>query len=119
MTRIETTGGSGWVEVVKEDPDSAKEVYVTAYECGASLSLVEVQDLILALAKTAGFKVDKTGNGLGAIIQFPESPAVPKRRDELSVKFCGYEYNHEHADADLQHAIEFIIEGEIARGELR
>jgi hypothetical protein len=117
MTRIYSIGGSGWVEIVKEDKGSSKDVYVTAFEHGASLSLVEVQDVILALAKIAGFKTEPTGNNMGVIIQFPPSPAVFERREELAQKF--YDKEYDNVPAGGQYAIEYIIEGEIKRGELR
>jgi hypothetical protein len=117
MARIKTDDSSGWVEVRREAEDSSADVYVTAYDCGASLKLAEVRELIEELVKVAGFKSEPTGNGMGLIIQFPESEAVTARRDELAYKF--FAINYARLDYGRKHSIEFIIDGEKARGELK
>lgn len=83
----------------------------------ANLSKGKVRDLIDALVKEAGFTAEATGNGMGIIIQFPESSAVQERREELAWKF--FDTCHERLENGQEHAIEFIIDGEKERGELR
>jgi hypothetical protein len=116
MGRI-TTRDSGWVDVRAEDKGSSAEVYVTAQDCGASLTRAQVRELIEDLVEVAGFKSEPTGTGMGIIIQFPESPAVHERRDELAGKFWGKLYGQ--VGTENQHAIEYIIDGEKQRGELK
>jgi hypothetical protein len=117
MGKITTTGGSGWVEVIPENASSPADVYVHTDKSGASLELSQVRELIEDLARVAGFISEPTGNGMGIIIQFPESPAVQERRDELAEKF--YHTDFGSLEFGSQHAIEFIIDGEKARGELK
>lgn len=117
MGKIKTDETSGWVEVTPENADSSADVYVVTHSSGASLKLAQVRELIEDLAKVAGFPYGPTGSGMGIIIQFPESAAVAERRQYLSGKFFSRLY--EELDAERQYAIEFIIDGEKQRGELK
>lgn len=113
--------GMGNVTVEKEHTGATADVFVCTGEedyVGASLSKLDVWDLIVALAETAGFQSEATAAGTGLIIQRPESPAVQERREELAVKF----FCKPFSSLDSQNSvdiIDFIVEGEIKRGELR
>lgn len=116
MAKI-TSNVGGELRIQKENKGSSALVYAQTDLSGVSLKAEGVREAIEKLAEMAGFKTEPTGNGMGIIIQFPESPAVQERREELAYKFTGDVYDV--AESDMKHAIEHIINGEKARGELK
>ncbi|UDL16674.1 hypothetical protein SEA_ATUIN_281 [Arthrobacter phage Atuin] len=107
---------SGFIEIY-EDSGPTADVYLRTAKNGMSCKLSDVRDIIEELVKVAGFKSEPTGNGMGLIIQFPESPAVQERREELAWKF--FDTCHDRLENGQEHAIEYIIDGEKQRGELK
>lgn len=116
MTIIDTQYG-GWLKVTPEHKDSAAHLYLQTPEHGASLSVLDARNAITLIAEQAGFTTEPTGSGMGIIIQFPESPAVQRRREELAAKFTGDVYDV--VSDEIKYAVEFIIDGEKQRGELK
>jgi hypothetical protein len=114
---IVNTKNGGGVSITKGRFDHTEVAFMQTDASGVSLEAVDARRIIEVLANSAGFKTEPTGNGMGIIIQFPESPAVHDRRDELADKFFDLTYGH--LDAQRQHAVEFIIDGEKQRGELK
>ena len=69
------------------------------------------------LAKESGLFLDKTG-AQGLIIRRPENPAEDERKKALASVFSNWKSDYEDLPESTRDAIDFIINGEIERGEL-
>lgn len=109
-------GESSSVTVTSEPHHTSAVMYIRTPDHGASLNGWQMFDLIEAMLKVSGTTYEFTG-AMGLIIHRPESPAVEERREELAQKFFDSPFSV--LESRHHHVIEFIIEGEIKRGELR
>jgi hypothetical protein len=110
-------GNSGdWVRV-RKDVEATNLAIGEDGEVISSISMRqwETFEVIRKLADVSGLYSDRTG-AMGLIIRRPENPAEAERREELAYKFMDTSY--EECIPAMQHAILFIVEGEIKRGEL-
>lgn len=76
----------------------------------------EVYQLVLELVTKAELFGGYSEGNMGFFVARPESEAVLARKDELSKQFFTVEY--EAAGVSAKNAVDFIVKGEIDRGEL-
>ena len=112
--QIETDGISKLT--VESDPHPDSAVIITTDPRGTGLTPWQMFDFIETMLKVGKIPYDFTGaNGL--IIRRPMSPAVEARREEYSMRFFDVEW--EALGMSGKHVIEFIVQGELDRSELR
>jgi hypothetical protein len=101
---------------VQPDPHPDSAVIITTDPHGTGLTPWQMFDFIETMLKVGKIPYDTTG-AMGLIISRPVSPNVVNRCEELSMRFFDVELDA--LGITGKHVIEFIIEGELARGELR
>lgn len=129
MTLIKSVDRDQEIEIKENyDDGSRNEAYIgipyfasysdrTLTACVA-LDQIGTYEAILALAEAAGLTFEPTAARTGIILQKPEDK-VQKRREELVKKFAGSDKaRYDHLSDTATNAIEFIIDGEVKRGEL-
>jgi hypothetical protein len=101
---------------VETDPHPDSAVIITTDPRGTGLTPWQMFDFIETMLKVGKIPYDFTG-AKGLIISRPVSPNVINRCEELSMRFFDVEWDA--LGMSGKHVIEFIIKGELDRGELR
>lgn len=120
VKKIKVSNGGRWIRVTGVDGDGGTIVtmgrdHVTVWE--EELTDWKMFLFIRELAKQSGLLLDKTG-AQGLIIKRPENPAEAERRTALASIFSGWKTDYEDLPESTRDAIDFIVQGEIERGEL-
>ena len=118
--KIKVSNEGRWIRVAGVAGDGGTIVtmgrdHVTVWE--EELTDWEMFLFIRELAKESGLLLDKTG-AQGLIIRRPENPAEAERVEELAAVCTNGEWEYKDLPDSTKVAIQYIVQGEIERGEL-